>query len=78
MLRNNVKFFLPVFRKLYANNYNKVMINSLIKSKLLLNQFQKEEIFMRWVLLNIVTLEIGNHVHSSYVSKFLQGKSFNL
>ena len=54
------------------------MINSLIKSKLLLNQFQKEEIFMRWVLLNIVTLEIGNHGHSSYVSKFLQGKSFNL
>ena len=54
------------------------MINSLIKSKLLLKQFQKEEIFMRWVLLNLVTLEIGTPVHSSYVPKFLQGKSFNL
>ena len=32
---------------------------------------------MRWVLLNIVTLEIRTPVHSNCVSKFHQRKSFN-
>ena len=54
------------------------MIISLIKSKFLLKQFQKEQIFMRWVLLNIVILEIRSPVHSNCVSRFHQWKSFNL
>ena len=55
------------------------MIISLIKSKFLLKQFKKnKQIFMRWVLLNIVTLEIRTPVHSNCVSKFHQRKSFNL
>ena len=33
---------------------------------------------MRWVLLNIVTLQIRTPVHSNCVSKFHQRKSFNL
>ena len=64
---------LPVFRKFCDNNLNKVMIISLIKSKFLLKQFQKE-----WMLLNIVILEIRIPVHSNFVLKFHQGKSFNL
>ena len=54
------------------------MIISLIKSKLLLKQFQREQIFIRWVLLIIVSLEVGDPVHSNCVSKFLLRKSFNL
>ena len=54
------------------------MIISLIKSKFLLKQFKKEQIFMRWVLINIVTFEIGTPVHSNCLSKFHQRKSFNL
>ena len=54
------------------------MITSLIKRNFLLKQFQKEQIFMRWVLLNIVTLEIQTPVHSNCVSKFYQQKPFIL
>ena len=35
------------------------MIISLIKIKFSLKQYKKEQIFMRWVLFNIVTLEIS-------------------
>ena len=51
------------------------MIISLIKTKFLLKQFQKEKIFIRWVLLNIATLESSTLVYSNCVSKFHQRKS---
>ena len=46
------------------------MIISLIKSEFLLMQFHKEVIFMRWVIFNIVTLELRTPVPSNCLSKF--------
>ena len=45
------------------------MIISQIKSKFLIKQFQKEYMYMRWVLFNVVTLEISTPVNSNSVSK---------
>ena len=60
--------FQLIFRtRLRANFYS---------SKLLLKQFQKEQIFIWWVLLNIVTLEMGTPLHSNCAPRFHQRKSF--
>ena len=57
------------------------MIISLIKSKFFLKEFQKEQIFMRWVLLNIEivyqnfisgNLLIYKLVHTSRGNRYLK------